>query len=174
MKPFIEKDYSHYSEKPVPNRPWNPRSKPVADKVLKDLSNMLKGYDAEIRHMGSTALEIAGKNDIEIYIHPKDKNWEEIGSILTKKFGEPGHAEPDFIGFNDKRKNFDVEIIEIRGAPWKMNKAMHKYFSTHPKACREYEEVKKKYSYSKRDYQIHKDRFFARIAEKLPEDYVNE
>lgn len=171
MKPFFD-DYTKYKTTPVPNAPWDPKTLVVAKKAKTLLKSLLKDFDIEILHMGSSALKIGGKNDVEIYVYPNNDDWEKVAKVLENKFGKAGHTEEDFIRLNHKIDGFEVEIVQLKGIPGKMNKATFKYFKLHPDACKEYEALKKKYHYSKREYQIQKDRFFAKFVSKLPEDYV--
>lgn len=163
--------YLRYKETPVKQYPYDPETGMVAGKVILQLKEIV-GEDLEIIHMGSSALKIAGKNDVEVYIF--SKNWNEDAEKLTKKYGKPGHVEDEFIRFNHVVDNLEVEIIMVRGYVGKLNKAVHKYFLEHPEAGREYEKIKLKYAHSRREYQRHKDKFFEKIVESLPEDYVSD
>lgn len=40
---------------------------------------------------------------------------------------------------------------------------------SHPKILREYEKVKQQYAYSKREYQIQKDKFFRKVITMIPD-----
>lgn len=169
-KPPLEA-YLKYKTAPVVNNPFDPKTTVIAKKIIKNLKELLD--DTEIVHMGSTALRISGKNDIEIYVFPNKNKWGEVYKKLTSEFGEAGVTEDDFARFNTGVGGYEVEIIMLSGYAKKLNLAMHKYLSEHKKALEEYEELKKKYSHSKREYQIQKDKFFAKIIKGLPEDYVS-
>lgn len=41
------------------------------------------------------------------------------------------------------------------------------YLLAHPKLLKKYEEVKRKYSYSRREYQIQKDKFLRRVVAEI-------
>lgn len=172
MKPFAPDDYSHYRTTPVAHQTWNPQTKVVAVNLLAQLRNQLAGLEPELLHMGSTALEIAGKNDIELYVYPPPALWDETAQRLTGVYGEPGHREVEFIRFDAQVAGFEIEIIQLRGYMGRINKAVYKYLSENPALCTQYVSVKKNYSFSKREYQKHKDLFFAEIVRQIPEDYV--
>lgn len=162
--------YLRYDETPVKQLPHDPLTKKIAGQTILSLKKLI-GQNTEVLHMGSSALEIAGKNDIEIYIYSKD--WEGDKKILARKYGWPGYSEDEFIRFNDTVGNFELEIIMVRGYVGDLIKSVHKYFLGHPEARRSYEKIKQKYSHSKREYQRHKDKFFEKIVENLPKDFLN-
>ena len=60
----------------------------------------------------------------------------------------------------------------MRDYTGKINKAVHQYLAENPALCDEYVAVKRQYCFSKREYQRHKDQFFAKIVRQIPEDYV--
>ena len=172
MKPLPADDYSRYKTTPVTHESWNSRTKLVARDVIKQLGKILEPLDVDIRHMGSTALEIAGKNEIEVYIFPASGDWETVFHRLRETYGDPGYTDQDFIRFDGQAGGFELEIIQLRGYVAKVNKALYQYLADHPQLCQEYEALKKRYSFSKREYQIHKEQFFDRVVQQIPEDYV--
>src|SRR5690606_27660072 len=102
-------DYSRYSTRPVSHEDWNPATKSIARKIAAEFNHNLDGWDVEVVHMGSTALEIAGKNEIELYVYPAANAWDAVFRVLTRSYGEPGRKEPDFIRFNAMREGFEAE-----------------------------------------------------------------
>lgn len=173
MKPPPSEGYDHYKTNPVPHEPWNPYTKTIASKMMAELRNRLEGLEFEIIHMGSTALELAGKNEVEMYIYPAPQAWDEALRILTSAYGEPGYTSPEFIRFNSDLEGFEIEIMQMRGYVGKLNKAVYRYLSEHPDLCAEYVEVKRKYCFSKWEYQRHKDQFFKKLVRQIPEDYLD-
>lgn len=173
MEPLASDNYERFTKKPVVYEPWDPRSRRVARQVMGDLSLALEGLAVEILHMGSTALEIAGKNDIEVYVYPVASTWHEVLKILRDKYGKPGYQDEDFIRFDAQSEGFELEILQLRGYIGKVNKALHKYLAEHPALCDEYAAIKRQYSYSKREYQRHKERFFDRVVSQIREDYIS-
>jgi hypothetical protein len=172
MKPFEPDDYDHYSTKPVPCDPWDPYTKAVARQLLADLEQTLEGLDVELRHMGSTALEIPGKNEVEVYVFPASGFWDRVTETLTGKYGEPGYHDTEFIRYDTKLEGYDIELIQVRGYTGKLNRAVYQHLSENPAVCDDYVVVKRQYRFSKREYQRHKDQFFATIVRQIPEDYV--
>src|SRR5690606_7283723 len=131
----------------------------------------LDGWDVEVVHMGSTALEIAGKNEIELYVYPAANAWDAVFRVLTRSYGEPGRKEPDFIRFNAMREGFEAEIMQVRGDVGMMNQAVYRYLAENPDLCEAYVAVKRQYCFSKREYHRHKDHFFEALVRQIPEDY---
>lgn len=170
MKPLPPEDYSHFKTKPVPFEPWNPYTKTVAGKMLEELQGKLISLEVEIIHMGSTALGIAGKNEVELYVYPAPETWDKAHSILTRAYGEPGHTSPDFMRFNTEYDGVEIEIMQMRGYIGRLNKAVYQYLSENPALCQEYVEVKRQYCHSKREYQRHKDLFFEKMIQQIPDD----
>ena len=172
MEPLEPDDYSRYSTKPVPCDPWDPQTKVVAHKLLLALEELFVGLDVALLHMGSTALEIPGKNEVEVYILPASGLWERVIDILTKVYGEPGYQSTEFFLYNTQLDGYDIELIQMRGYASKVNKALFQYLARNPAVCEEYVAIKRQYSHSKREYQRHKEQFFARIVRQIPDDDV--
>ena len=172
MEPLEPDDYSRYSTKPVPFDPWDPRTKVVAANMLAYLEQILSGLEVELLHMGSTALEIAGKNEIEVYVYPAQDLWDAVTQTLTGAYGEPGYRDTDFIRYDTTLDGYDIELIQMRGYIGTVNKAVYRYLAAHPELCDEYVAIKRQYRYSKRDYMIHKEQFFQKLVRQIPDDYV--
>ena len=173
MKPLLPIDYNRYTTNPVPHEAWNPYTKTIASTMTAEIKSKLGELEFEIVHMGSTALELAGKNEIELYVYPAPQAWDEVFRILTSAYGEPGYTSPEFIRFNSELEGFELEIMQMRGYVGKLNKAIYRYLSENPELCQEYVEVKRKYCVSKREYQRHKDQFFEKLTRQIPEDYLD-
>lgn len=172
MEPLAPDDYNRYSTKPVPFDPWDPKTKIVAANMLANLEQILSGLEVELLHMGSTALGIAGKNEVEVYVYPAQGLWETVTQTLTNTYGEPGHRDKDFIRYDTTMDGYPIELIQVRGYSGKVNKAVFRYLAAHPDLCEEYVAIKKQYRFSKREYMIHKEQFFQKLTRQIPDDYV--
>ena len=172
MKPLKPDHYERYSTKPVPFDPWDPQTKVVAGQLLADLEQILDGLNVELRHMGSTALEIPGKNEVEVYVFPAVGFWDRVTETLSGKYGEPGYRDTDFIRYDTQLDGCAIELIQVRGEIGKINRAVYKYLAANPSVCDEYIGVKRQYCFSKREYQKHKDQFFEQLVRQIPEDDV--
>ena len=58
----------------------------------------------------------------------------------------------------------------MKNYPAKLDRKLHQYFTKNGDALSEYVELKKKFSYSKREYQIQKDKFFRKIIKTLSDN----
>lgn len=161
--------FEKFSTNPVPLKPFDPKSKLVAQEYIKLLSTLLKDYQLPILHRGSTAFGISGKGDIEIGVYPSGNSWLPVINIIKEKIGNPKNIENDYIRFNDEKAGFEIEIILLKGRSAKVDIALTSYLINHPEILERYEEIKKQYSYSKREYQIQKDKFLRRVVESIPD-----
>ena len=169
LPPMPDSYFEKFSTNPVSVKPFNPKSKLIAKEYIVLLRNFLKGYRVEILHRGSTAFGISGKGDVEIGIYPSETDWQSVIETLKNYFGELGNIEDDYARFNDRKDGFEIEVILQKGDAAIVDMALTKYLMSHPEILNEYEGVKKKYAYSKREYQIQKDKFLRKVVETIPE-----
>ena len=169
MPPMPDSYFEKFSTNPVSVKPFDPKSKLIAKEYIVLLRNFLKGYRVEILHRGSTAFGISGKGDVEIGIYPSETDWQSVIETLKNYFGELGNIEDDYARFNTEEDGYEIEIILQKGEAAKVDVALTNYFMIHPELLNEYEGVKKKYAYSKREYQIQKDKFLRKVVETIPE-----
>lgn len=154
IKKFPLEYFSKYSEKPVKIKPFSRKQEIVANKYLKRVGKLLKKFDLKMIIRGSTAFKIAGKGDVEIGVYPNESDWKSVIKLLKKEFRDPENVEEDYVRFNDVCGNFEVEMIVLKGEEAKQDILLHEYLLKNPKLLKEYERVKRKYAYSKREYQI--------------------
>lgn len=173
MKPIFDPPpeyYEHFKTRPVAIKPFDERSVAVARTYIERLARILRGVEIEITHRGSTALGIAGKGDIEIGVYPADEDWPVVVKVLQSIYGPPGSLEANFARFNHEADGFEIEIILLRGDEAVVDRKLHAYLREHPELCREYEQVKRRSCYSRREYQRQKDVFLRKVVEMIPED----
>lgn len=88
--------------------PFDNRITKTVDEII---SSIVKIYpDLEIKHMGASALEISGQNDIDIYAFSDPKNFDKYTSGLIKLFGKPLHIHETFIEWGFIKNGFDTEF----------------------------------------------------------------
>ena len=168
VEPLSQEFFDNLKEKPVKVQAYNPKSAIIADEYIALLKNLLSSYsNIQFLHRGSTALEIAGKGDVEIGICPEEKDWESIFDILHKRFGEPHLKEPDFILFNDRKDAFEIELAMMKGFVAVREKALLTYLKGHKALCKQYEDLKYKYAYSKKQYAIEKEKFLREVVKQI-------
>ena len=159
--------FDKYSDKPVKIIPFNPRAKIVADKYINKLRLTLNKFNVEILLKGSTAYGIAGKGEIEIGVYPSEKEWEKVIATLKIHFGRIDNLEENYARFNDKFDDFEIEVILLKGYDAAVDKKLTEYLINSPEVLKEYEKLKRRYSYSKREYMIQKNSFLEKIVNKL-------
>lgn len=159
--------FDKYKDKKVKIKPFDPRTKLVAKKYIEKLREILGNLGVEIVHKGSTAMGIAGKGEIEVGIYPKVGDWEEVVQRLTNHYEKIGNQEEDYVRFNDIYDGIEIEIILMKGVSAEIDKKLFEYLISNPQILKEYEEIKYKYCYSKKDYMIQKDKFFRKIINMI-------
>jgi GrpB-like predicted nucleotidyltransferase (UPF0157 family) len=169
--PKFEKEYfQKFGTKRVAIKPYDPKSKIVAEKYIKKLTKLLEGFDVEIIHRGSTALKISGKGDVELGVYPTEGSWFQVLERLVNYYKGIGCFEKNYARFNDKLGGFEIEVIMMKGHEATVDKKLTKYLLANPEILKRYEKLKGKYSFSKREYQIQKDKFLRRMMSKIPDD----
>jgi len=161
--------FEKFSNNPVEIKPFNPKSKDIARKYIEIIQKLLLGYEVQIVHRGSTAFGISGKGDVEIGVYPNTEKWNLVIDKLKTLLGEPNNIEDDYVRFNTESEGFEIEIILQKGETARVDVALTEYMMNHTKLLKEYENVKSEYSYSKREYQIQKDRFLRKVIDSIPD-----
>ncbi len=176
MKGVVKLDddyFLKYKDKPVKIMPFDPESKALGLDLVREIEVVLEGIDCEISLRGSTLFEISGKGDIEVGIYTENLYWEEVLKKLKNRFGEPDVIEEQFVKISFKVKERDFEIMMFRGRSAIVDKRLSEYLVASPDLLKEYEEVKKKYSFSRRDYNRGKNRFLRRVEAEILEKPVS-
>lgn len=168
VQSLSENYFLKFRESPVKIRPYNPKSKTAAEEYIKFLHQII-GEEILIRHRGSTAYGIAGKKEIEVGIYPTEAEWQNVIAKIKNKLVEPGNSEEDYVRFNDTFEEFPVEIILLKGEVARIDLAKTDYLLNHPELLKQYEDIKMKYSYSKREYERQKAKFLDQVTEMIPD-----
>lgn len=161
--------YERFKERPVTVKSFDPASRAVAQRYMERLGRMLDGLDAGLQLRGSTAWGIAGKGDIEIGVFPGEGAWDNVIARLAQTFGLPPSLEENYARFNDNAEEFEIEIILLRGYEAEVDRRLSVYMPAHPDLLEEYAALKQRYCFSRREYQRHKDEFFAQVVAAIPE-----
>lgn len=168
---FPENYWLKFSNDPVDIKTFDPKSTQIAKDYIHQLQILLKDLSIEhIYHRGSTYLGVAGKGDIEIGITPKANHWFQSIVTLANHYQAIGNLDQDYCRFNDHFQKSDIEIILLKGYSAEVDRKLHKFLLEHPQLLIEYSNIKGKYSFSKRQYYINKDRFFRKVIKMIPEE----
>ncbi|MCX6783905.1 MAG: hypothetical protein NT141_02450 [candidate division WWE3 bacterium] len=168
---FTEDYFLKYSTKPVKIKPYDPQQTILGGFYISKISGYLKGIDAEVKLRGSSLFKIAGKGEVEVGVYLDEANWDLAIKEISKYFGKPENIESNYVKFNDVYEGKENEIILLKGHEAEVDKKLHSYLVGHPKLLKEYAEVKKKYCFSKREYNIRKNDFLSSVISEIPEDY---
>jgi GrpB-like predicted nucleotidyltransferase (UPF0157 family) len=159
--------FDKFSTNPVPIKPFDPRSREIAENCLEQLKTLLAGLKVELLHRGSTRFGIAGKGDVELGVYPSNEDWSRVLMRLESRYGQAGNVEENYVRFNSMLAGCDVEIIVLMGYRAEVDQKLTGYLLQHPELLKEYERLKSRCAFSRREYQIQKDRFFRRIIVDL-------
>lgn len=160
---FSDKYFLKYKTKPVRLKPYDPKQEEIGKIYLEKVGNALKDFNLKTMIRGSTAFKILGKGEVEIGIYPQKKDWEDVIDKLKTLFGDPLNREEDYVRFNDLYQTTEVEIILLKGKEGEVDIKLHEFLINHPELLKEYVQIKKKYSVSKREYQKQKHYFLTGI-----------
>lgn len=139
---------------------FDPKAKSTGDMLVKKIKNRLP--KVEILFMGATALEIAGQNDIDIYVLSKPNNFDKYLPDLKSLFGKPKNTHNTFIEWSFYQDGYPVELY-LTEPPDRQIK-VYKILKANPKLLKEYEQLKLKYNdKSFQDYQKAKYEFYNKI-----------
>lgn len=167
---FDDSYFLKYSEKPVKLKPYIYRQTEIAEIYLEQIKKILDGITPKLIVRGSTAFKILGKGDIEVGVYPSESDWLKVISLLSSKYGPPENVEKDYVRFNSIYGGYEIEIIILKGHEAKVDLALTEYLINHPGLLKEYENVKKTSSFSKREYQIQKNKFLSKVIEMIPDE----
>jgi hypothetical protein len=166
LNKFPPEYFLKYKEKPVKIKPFNPKAKVIAEDLIKDLFDL--GVNASL--IGSTAYGISGQGDVEVAVYPEKSQWKKILTTLEEKYGKPLQKENDFVQFGVKDNEFDLCVNVLKGYEAKVINKLTEYMLSRPDLILEYEKLKVKYSYSRREYQIQKNKFLTEVTINIPEE----
>ncbi len=89
--------------------PFDPATQTTAQEIISEIREVLPG--AEVFYIGSSALGIAGENDIDMTVMAYDR-FDEYMQVMGKMYGEPVHSNPSdgYIKWELERNGFPVEL----------------------------------------------------------------
>lgn len=164
-----EKDYLNKipNDKIVNIYPFDNRITKTVDEII---ASIIRIYpDLEIKHMGASALEISGQNDIDIYAFSNPKDFGKYTTVLIKLFGKPLHIHETFIEWGFTRKGFDIEFYLTSKDSETMKKQIEVFetLSNDKNLLKEYEKLKESMNEkSLKEYQRKKYEFYHNILNR--------
>lgn len=165
-----EKDFLNKipASKKVNIYPFHSKVKKTVRDLLASIKNVYPNL--EVKHMGASALEISGQNDIDIYAFSNPVNFDKYLSGLIKLFGEPLHKHKTFIEWKFKKDNFYIEFYLTAKDSEKMKKqiAVFEILKNDEELLKEYEKLKESIDRkSFREYQEKKYEFYHKITKQF-------
>ncbi|RJR29227.1 hypothetical protein C4564_02715 [Candidatus Microgenomates bacterium] len=149
--------------------PFNPKAKKMGEKIVEKLTSLFPNLD--ILFMGSTPLEISGKNDIDIYVLSPKEDFNKYLPVLEEAFGKAKSIHETFVEWEFTKNNFEVEVYLTE--PPEQQIKIFNILKSDKKLLREYENIKKSYNgKSYREYQRAKYEFYHRILPTDARDFL--
>lgn len=166
---MLTKEEKQYIKKIDPLRktaiyPFDPKGKQIGQNIVNKIKNIFP--KAEIKFMGSVALEIAGQKDIDIYILADPSEFKTYLPKLEKLFGPIGkqgnYVKKRFIEWKFKQDGYKIEIY-LTEPPERQIK-VYEILKSNKDLLKKYEQIKLKFNDKRyKDYQQAKYEFYNRI-----------
>jgi hypothetical protein len=160
-------DIERLPTQPIQIKPFDPLSKARSGLYRDQLNQVLAPFGITAELFGSVELEIATKGEWEFAIYPAKEQWFPVLVGLIDHFHGIHYLSDDMAVFTDAWEGTDVEIIPMRGASARRNRAIMAYWRNDPAALHAYEQGKLEHAYSKQAYYRWKDEYIARIVKTL-------
>lgn len=169
---MLTKDEENYIDK-IPNdkivtiHPFDNQITEIVDEVITSINKIFP--DLETIHMGASALEISGQNDIDIYAFSNPQDFNKYMSGLIKLFGKPLHIHGTFIEWGFIKSGFDIEFYLTSKDSETMKKQIEVFeiLDNNKNLLIEYEKLKESMNgKSFKEYQRKKYEFYHKILNK--------
>ena len=146
---------------------FNPATKEVTNRIIARIQAEKPGI--EVSNFGSTALEIAGQNDIDLNVLSSLDAYTDDLPILEKLFGQPKQKERLPMKWEFMEDGFEVEVyLSDKNSPtFQDHVRVYTAMKENPALAREYEDLKRSFDGgSFREYMRKKYELFHRILGK--------
>lgn len=161
-----EKWLEHLNDKDkIEILPFNPDSKKVFKEIEKEIKDFLP--KVKVLHCGSTALEILGQKEIDIYVPVLEKDFDKYFKKMQTYFGKPASFYPlQRVRFvrHDIRMKITVFLMNKETKNWKDHIKFENYLKENKIALGEYIKAKEQSNgLSTREYYRKKLEFINKI-----------
>ena len=146
--------------------PFDPKATRIAEDVIRSITNTFS--DLEVKHMGASALEISGQNDIDIYAFSNPYDFGKYLPGLIRLFGKPLHKHETFNEWKFSKNGFDIEFYLTAPNSETMKKQIKVFeiLKNDKDLLKEYEKLKESMNgRSFREYQEKKYQFYHKILD---------
>ncbi len=89
-------------------KPFNPETTILADGIITQIQNIFP--DLKVLNIGSSALEIAGNNDLNLQILSSPEKYPIYLPKLIQILGEPKNSHKDLVEWRFKKEGIDIEV----------------------------------------------------------------
>lgn len=174
MKPLTninDQYFEQFPEKPVAVEAFDPKLKIIAKQYLEEILNpLIENLSLKGNHVGSTALGIAGRREIELAIYTPNETWNKLLVRLINHYKSIGNLDTEYARFDDKFEGEKIEVICLKGYSAKVNLKVFNFLKGHEEIKKQYENLKLKFSFSKKAYKIQQNKFFEKIIKEIPDE----
>lgn len=136
---------SHLDTKKVKIVPYNPKVKPIFEKIKREIQEVLGRV--EIIHCGSTSLGILGQGEIDLYIPVPGNIFNIHLKKLIEHFGRAGSIYPTkrarFVEYVNSTK-VEIFLINREIDDWTNCVKFENYLKKHPESLERYKRLKEK------------------------------
>lgn len=153
--------------KMVDIKPFKDEIKQIVNEITKRIKKVTPKLT--ILHMGASALQISGQNDIDLYILASKVKFNSHLSKLIKEFGNPKNRKIDSIAWKFNMKGYEVEmyLTDPNSKPMQRQIKVFEILKGNKTYLKEYEKLKEKMNgKSFREYQEKKYIFYHKILDK--------
>lgn len=151
------------ASKKVSIKPFDKKAKNAGNAVVSKIRRKLQ--TPEVLFMGATALEIAGQNDIDIYVLDNPSNFGKYLPKLKQLLGKPKSIHKTFVEWEFTENGYPVAVYLTK--PPKRHIQVFQILKSDKKLLKEYENLKIAFDgKSFRDYQKTKYKFYNKILKE--------
>lgn len=166
---FTKEYFEQFRTTPLKLSPFDPNAKKIANRYIEEIQNLLFETKCTVRLRGSTAFEILGKGDIDIAVYSSEKEYSLIKKIITREFVKPVAEGIDFTAYEFAEDAYKIEISLMKGIEARVDEKLTDFMLNNRHYIKEYEKLKKKYCFSKREYLIQRNMFFSKVVKLIPD-----
>ena len=143
--------------------PWDPKAAEFSRNLIKKIE---RDSELEVFWVGSLALGILGKNDIDLYIFAEPEDFEKYLPKLAQSLGEPTYKLPKKIMWrvHINEHKVDASLLSKDSAEVKNDIFFTQSLKNNPALLEEYVSLKKLPGLSAREYYKSKNEFYNRVV----------
>lgn len=161
--------FAPYKREKVQIVPW---SKEIADKgfALAEKIRLL-APGLQVHYVGSAALGIAGRNDVDLYIECQPEDFDKYEPIISSVVGSPFVRRAAFVEWSLEHDGYSLDILLSHRGHRGFRETIELFdrFYKYPELISEYEQIKlSSDGLTDREYTRRRMFFFNRVLKKYP------